>query len=120
MSDQIIIKDLLLRTIIGINEDERLNLQDVLINMTLDVDTKTAGQSDDIKDAVNYKTITKNVISLVESSRYLLVEKLAEEIAKVCLEDSRVQSVQVRVEKPAALRFSKSVGVQIKRIQNHG
>ena len=115
MSDKILIKDLLLRTIIGINEDERLNRQDVLINITLKSDTSKPGQSDDIEDAVNYKTITKEVIALVESSRFLLVEKLAEEIATVCLKNERVKSAKIRVEKPAALRFSKSVGVQIKR-----
>ena len=119
MSDKILIKDLLLRTIIGINEDERLNRQDVLINITLKTDTTNAGESDEIQDAVNYRTITKEVISLVESSRFLLVEKLAEEISKICLKDKRVKSAKVRVEKPAALRFSKSVGVQIKRKQNH-
>jgi D-erythro-7,8-dihydroneopterin triphosphate epimerase len=120
MSDKIIIADLLLRTIIGINEDERLNRQDVLINITLDVDTRKAGESDNIEDAVNYRTITKEVISLVESSRFLLVEKLAEEVAKICLKDSRVNYAEVRLEKPAALRFSKSVGLQIKRSQKNG
>ncbi len=119
MSDKIFIKDLLLRTIIGINEDERLNRQDVLINLVLDVDTSKAGETDSIDDAINYRTITKNVISLVESSRFMLVEKLAEEIAEICLKDSRVNFAEVRVEKPAALRFSKSVGIEIKRSQKN-
>jgi D-erythro-7,8-dihydroneopterin triphosphate epimerase len=64
---------------------------------------------------VNYRTLTKRVIDLVEGSRYFLVEKLAEEIAQLCLDDRRVQDVTVTIEKPAALRFARSVGVSILR-----
>jgi len=115
MSDQIQIKDLLLRTIIGINEEERRARQDVLINIVLYADTRPAGASDDIDDAVNYRTITKRIIRLVEESRFYLVEKLAAEIAAICLDDPRVESVSARVEKPGALRFARSVGVEIHR-----
>jgi dihydroneopterin aldolase/D-erythro-7,8-dihydroneopterin triphosphate epimerase len=115
MTDRIIIKDLFLRTIIGINDDERSNRQDVLINLELETDTRAAGKSDRIEDAVNYKTITKQVIDLIEGSRYFLVEKMAEEIAQLCLADRRVSCVKVTIEKPAALRFARSVGVSIER-----
>lgn len=115
MTDRIIIKDLFLRTIIGINDDERSNRQDVLINLELETDTRAAGKSDRIEDAVNYKTITKQVIDLIEGSRYFLVEKMAEEIAQLCLADRRVNRVKVTIEKPAALRFARSVGVSIER-----
>jgi dihydroneopterin aldolase/D-erythro-7,8-dihydroneopterin triphosphate epimerase len=115
MTDQIQIKDLLLRTIIGINEEERRARQDVLINMVLYADTRAAGASDDIEDGVNYRTITKRVIKLVEESQFYLVEKLAAEIAATCLEDPRVEAASVRVEKPGALRFARSVGVEIQR-----
>jgi FolB domain-containing protein len=115
MTDQIKIQDLLLRTIIGINEEERRNRQDVLINITLYADTRPAGASDDIADAVNYRTITKRVIQLVENSQFYLVEKMAAEIANICLQDPRVERAQVSVEKPGALRFARSVGVTIAR-----
>jgi dihydroneopterin aldolase/2-amino-4-hydroxy-6-hydroxymethyldihydropteridine diphosphokinase len=115
MTDQIQIRDLLLRTIVGINEEERRNRQDVLINVVLYADTRAAGASDDIEDAVNYRTITKRIIDLVEGSRFYLVEKMAAEIAALCLEDSRVGRARVRVEKPGALRFARSVGVEIER-----
>jgi FolB domain-containing protein len=115
MTDQIQIKDLLLRTIIGINEEERRNRQDVLINITLFADTHAAGTSDDIDNAVNYRTIAKQVIAMVESSGFFLVERMAAEIASICLDDARVERVRVRVEKPGALRFARSVGVEIER-----
>ena len=118
MNDRIQIQDLLLRTIIGINEEERRNRQDVLINITLHADTRAAGASDDIEDAVNYRTIAKCVIKLVEDSSFYLVEKMAAEIAAVCLEDPRVEAVDVQVEKPGALRFARSVGVEIHRTRS--
>jgi len=115
MSDRIVIKNLFLRAIIGINDDERTDRQDVIVNLELETDTRPAGRSDNIDDAVNYRTITKQVIDLVEGSRYFLVEKMAEEIARLCLGDARVSRVWVTVEKPAALRFARSVGVSIER-----
>ena len=115
MADRIHIKDLLLRTVVGINEDERRARQDVLINIVLHVDTRVAGESDAIDDAANYRTITKRVIQLVENSEFYLVEKLAAEIARICLGDGRVEAADVLVEKPGALRFARSVGVEIHR-----
>jgi dihydroneopterin aldolase/2-amino-4-hydroxy-6-hydroxymethyldihydropteridine diphosphokinase len=115
MPDQILIKDLLLRAIIGINDEERRNRQDVLINIVLFTDLRPAGISDQIDDAVNYRTITKQIITMVEASSFFTVEKLVAEIAAICLADARVEAAQVRVEKPGALRFARSVGVEIHR-----
>jgi dihydroneopterin aldolase/D-erythro-7,8-dihydroneopterin triphosphate epimerase len=78
-------------------------------------DTSVAGASYDIDDAVNYRTITKRVIQLVEGSQFFLVEKMAAAIADICLMEPRVARVQVSVEKPGALRFARSVGVTIER-----
>jgi dihydroneopterin aldolase / 2-amino-4-hydroxy-6-hydroxymethyldihydropteridine diphosphokinase len=115
MADKLFIKNLLVRMIIGINDDERRNLQDVVINVAMDVDTRSAGVSDDIENSVNYRTVAKRIIQLAENSRFYLVEKLAQEIATLCLDNPRVQSVTLQVEKPNALRFAKSVGVEITR-----
>ena len=114
MTDQIVISDLLLRAIIGINDEERRDQQDIVINIVLDADLRKA-VSDDIQDSVNYRSLTKRIIALVEASQYRLVEKLAAEISILCLADARVMQAQVRVEKPGALRFARSVGVQITR-----
>lgn len=113
--DRIEIHDLLLRCIVGINESERNNKQDVLINIIMWADTRPAARSDNIDDAVNYRTVTKQIIEHVEASQYFLVERLVERIADICLRDERVQQVQVSLEKPGALRFARSVGVTITR-----
>jgi FolB domain-containing protein len=115
--DKIIIKDLLVRSIIGINPEERIKKQDILINMILFADIRRASKSDDIADAVNYKAITKRVIDHVENSSDFLVEKLVSDIAQIVLIEFNVTRVRVRVEKPGALRFAQSVGIEIERTQ---
>jgi len=113
--DRIEIRDLLLRGILGINPEEREKKQDILVNLTLFADLRQAGRSDDIADTPNYRTITKRVIEHVEQVGRFTVEALATDIARLCLEDPRVARVRVRVEKPGALRFAGSVGVEIER-----
>jgi len=113
--DSIIIKDLLARCIIGINDDERREKQDVIINITLTADLKKPGLSDNFEDTVDYRSIKKRVFETVESSSFFLVEALAEEVAGLCLGFSGVKAVKVLVEKPSALRFARSVGIEINR-----
>jgi FolB domain-containing protein len=105
----------MVRGIIGINDWERKNRQDIVVNLTLEVDTSVAAHSDDIADSLNYRSLTKEVISFVEASSFNLVEALAEGIAFVCVRDFGAKRARVRVEKPGALRFAESVGVEIDR-----
>ncbi len=115
--DKVIIKDLLVRGIIGVNDWERKRAQDILINVTLFTDTRRAAETDNIADCVNYSTMSKKLQAHAESASRLTVEALANDLAKICLEDSGVQKVILTVEKPGAVRFAKSVGVEIER--NH-
>ena len=115
--DKLHIRDLMLRCIIGLNDWEREKKQDILINITLYADLNTACQSDRIEDTVDYKTIKQNVVDMVESSSYMLVECLAQHIADICLENPKVQRVNVMIDKTGALRFARSVGVEIIREQ---
>ena len=113
--DRIEIKDLLLRGIIGVNDWEREAEQDILINITLTADLTQAGKTDSIDDTVNYRTLTKQIISHVEASQRFTVEALATDIVGICLDQDGVARARVRVEKPGALRFARSVGVEIER-----
>lgn len=114
--DRIFIKDLLVRGILGINPEEREKLQDILINVALYADIRQAAETDAIEDAVNYKSISKRIIDHVEASSDFLVEKLVTDLARIILcENENVSRVQVRVEKPGALRFARSVGIEIDR-----
>ena len=114
--DRIHIEDLSVMGIIGIHPDERVTPQEIRVNATLHIDTRPAATSDDIADAANYRTITKALIAHIEAGEPLLVERLAEELAAVVLaSDARVQTVEIRVDKPGALRHARSVGISVTR-----
>jgi FolB domain-containing protein len=113
--DRILINDLLVRCIIGVNEEERREKQDVLVNLAIASDLSRAGKSDRFEDTVDYRDIKKRIMAAAENSRYYLVEALAEAVARICLEHPAVAEVQVRVEKPSALRYARSAGVEITR-----
>jgi len=113
--DKIIIRDLLVRCIIGVTPEERREKQDVLISVALSVDLSVPGKSDRVEDAVNYRPLKKRILALAERSEYHLIEALAERVAVECLEEARIREVQVTVEKPSALRFARTVGVEIAR-----
>ena len=113
--DKVIVKDLLVRGILGINPEERVKKQDILINIVIYADVRRAAETDDIEDAVNYKSITKRLIDHVEESSDFLVEKLVTDLARIIITEFGVKRVMVRVEKPGALRFAESVGIEIER-----
>ena len=113
--DQIFIKDLLVRGIIGINDWEREKPQDILINIIISADLTEAGETDDISFSINYRTIAKKAQARAETAQRLTVEALAADIANICLEEPGVVKVHVKVEKPNAVRFARSVGVEVER-----
>lgn len=116
-TDRIYIRDLVMRCIIGIEPHEREHTQDVSINIAMHVDLRRPGQSDQIEDTVNYKTIKNQIVTMVQTSQFFLVECLAQKIADICLGDPRVQQVEVTLDKPGALRYARSVAVHIVRQQ---
>ena len=117
--DRVHIRDLRLRCIVGVYPEERNEKQDVLINITLYTDLGRACASDRIEDTVDYKGVKKRVVAMVEASTCYLVERLAQQVAEVCLEEPAIRRVDVTVDKPGALRFARSVAVEISREPRH-
>lgn len=113
--DQVLIKDLLVRGVIGVTERERSQPQDIVFNIIMFVDTRKGGASDNIRDCVNYRTVAKALLAHVENTARYTVEALAADAASICLSMEGVEETIVRVEKPGAVRFSRSVGVEIRR-----
>lgn len=106
------VKDLLLRTYIGFNPDELVNKQDVIINFEIETEiSKKAMEADEPLDILDYKTITKKVIKLVQEGRFKLLEVLTQKILDLIMEDEKVQWARVEVDKPHALRFAESVSL---------
>ena len=113
--DQIHIRDLAVSTIIGVHPHERTQPQEVILNLTLFVDTRVAGQTDDLRDAVNYQVVHDRVYAYVASSQHFLIEALAARVAQIVLQEFPIRRVRVSVEKPGALIHAGSVGVTIER-----
>lgn len=107
------VKNLRLRTYIGINEEEIRNRQDVVINLVLEYLADQATHSESIEHAVNYRTLTKAVIRHVERNRFRLLERLAQEVLDVLMNHPQVSLAQVEIDKPHALRFADSVSVTL-------
>lgn len=108
------VKNLLLRTFIGFNPDEITNQQDVLINIQIEADIpEEALLMDEPEGIYNYKTITKQVILLVQNNRFKLLEVLTKNILDLIMQDERVIRAKVEVDKPHALRFAESVSFEM-------
>ncbi len=107
------IKNLRLRTYIGIKEEEINNKQDVVINVEIHYMAERATHSVEIEDALNYKPITKSVIRHVEENRFALLECLTAELLDLVCGDDRVVFAEVEVDKPNALRFTDSVSIAL-------
>jgi FolB domain-containing protein len=113
--DKIFVKDLLVRGVIGVNDWERGQSQDILINIVVFTDTRRVAQTDDLGDSVDYRALAKKVQAHAESAARMTVEALANDLAKICLQEKGVKKVIVRVEKPGAVRFAQSVGAEVER-----
>ncbi|MCH9022229.1 MAG: dihydroneopterin triphosphate 2'-epimerase [Planctomycetes bacterium] len=108
----ITIKNLRLRTIVGIEDFERKNKQDVILNISIESNADQAIAGDDIDHACDYKTITKKIITTVEDSTFYLLEKLTDTVLQLIMEHPRVTAAAVEIDKPHALRFADSVSVK--------
>ena len=113
--DRIHIRDVSVLCIIGINPEERVEKQAVVINLTLYADLSEAARTDRIEDTIDYKTVKKEVRKAVEASDFFLLERLAEHVAEIALRPAKVQRVDVCIDKPGALRFARSVAVEMTR-----
>ncbi|EKD27843.1 MAG: D-erythro-7,8-dihydroneopterin triphosphate 2'-epimerase [uncultured bacterium] len=107
------IKNLLVRTIIGLHPWERTEKQDVIINIDFETDIEGLKDTDNETDIVNYRTISKDIMHDVESKSFFLLETLTDHVLKMVMSDKRILSAKVKIDKPHALRFAESVSVEL-------
>lgn len=117
MNDVVFIKGLAIETIIGVYEWERAIKQSVIIDCEMVCDMSLAGQSDDVRDAINYKTVCEDIERLCHQIGARLLERLAEEICTYLLANYPCQTVMLTIHKPNAIKQASSVGVKIVRHQ---
>lgn len=115
--DIVYIRDLRVEAIIGIFDWEREVRRVISLDLEMATDIRPAAKSDDIKDALDYKAVAKRLIAIIENSNYLLVERLAEEVTRIVIDEFKVPWVKLRLSKPGALRGSEDVGLIIERGQ---
>lgn len=114
--DKVLIEGLRVNAVIGVFEWERQIEQPVLIDLVMSVDTRAAAVSDDIQDAVNYALVAEQVAELTKTLKPQLIETLANKMAELILHNfSTVQTVQVKVKKPLAVKGAQAVGIEIIR-----
>lgn len=113
--DIVYIRELEIKTIIGIYDWEREQRQVVSLDLEMATDIRPAAKDDDIKQTLDYKSVAKRLIEFVENSEFLLVETLAERIAEIVRNEFDVSWLRLRLGKPGAVTGSKDVGVIIER-----
>ncbi|MBN2718169.1 MAG: dihydroneopterin aldolase [Deltaproteobacteria bacterium] len=118
ITGKIRINRLRMRCVVGIADWEQKIRQDVSVSMTLHMDLHPAGKSDDVADTVDYKQLKKRIMDHLEGHSFALIERMAYEVAGICLEDSRVQRADVTVNKLGALRYADSVEVDLTRTRD--
>ena len=107
------IRNLRLRTYIGFNPEEMEKQQDVVVNIQIRYQINDKILQDKVEGALNYKTVTKKVITHVEQGRFLLLEKMVADILAMSCEHPSVREARVTVDKPHALRFADSVSLTL-------
>lgn len=113
--DIVYIRDLQIDTIIGIYDWERQVRQTVSLDLEMAFDISKAGASDSIEDTLDYKAVSKRLISFIEESEFFLIECMAEQCAAIVLSEFAVPWLRLRLSKPGAVRGAKDVGVIIER-----
>lgn len=114
----VFVRDLMLMASIGVYESEQHDAQRVRINVDLSVDESLDVVDGDLGSVVCYDQVVRKIRTIVDSGHIHLVETLAERVADMLLQDRRVRSARVRVEKLDAVPDTASVGVEIERLPN--
>ena len=113
--DEIDIQKVRVNAILGLYPEERTTPQDIIISAKLYVDLRKAGVSDDLNDTVDYDSLHREIAQYAKTSGHLLIEKLAEETAKICTKRGLVRACSVTVEKPEALELADNIAIKIYR-----
>ena len=109
----VLIKNFIIKEIIGIHEHEKIKKQKIKFNIVIDIDSNVLPNEKDIKSIVDYEKITNNLKNLTKNKKYNFLESLAEDSFKEIFEDKRINSVKIKIEKPEAIKGADSVGVEV-------
>ena len=109
----VFIKDFIIEEIIGIHKHEKIEKLKIKFNIILDINQNSLPDEKNIKSIVDYEKITNKLENLTKSKKYNFLESLVEDSFKEIFEDTRINSVKIKIEKPEAIKNAKSVGVEV-------
>ncbi|MGD2018150.1 MAG: dihydroneopterin aldolase [Planctomycetota bacterium] len=113
--DLVKIRNLRAWSLIGVHDHERVQRQELRIDVWIEADQRAAAASDDIARAVDYSAVARAFREHAGKSTHQLIETLAEELAQVALGEFGAEAVRISIEKPGAVPGTDSVGVEIER-----
>lgn len=113
--DKVFIEQLNVITTIGVYDWEQEIKQRLVLDIEMAHDNRSAGLSDNVDDALDYSQVSQAVIDHIEHGRFLLVERVAEEVAQLIMDKFNVPWIKIRLTKPGAVAHASGVGVIIER-----
>ena len=113
------LKNLRTKAIIGVYDWEQKRKHNIVINLIVRLNDEKSGMSDDLDDTLDYEKLQDGVVELVQSRPFKLIERIAQEVVKMILDQPLIDYVKVEVEKPGALSYCDSVSVQIEKYKNN-
>ena len=113
----VFVRDLELKALVGIHDHEKIAPQRIIINVDLMADESEPVRDDVFKTVVDYERVVKKIQKIIDEGHVNLLETLAERFAAKCLEDVRVLSARIRIEKPDVMPEAASVGIEIERVR---
>ena len=102
MPGQITLTGLRVRGHHGVYDFERVQGQEFLVDVALELDLDVAARTDDVADTVHYGELVERLVAIVAGEPVNLIETLADRLATACLLDERVSATTVTVHKPQA------------------
>jgi 7,8-dihydroneopterin aldolase/epimerase/oxygenase len=100
--DTVSVRDLSVRTVIGVHDWERAIEQTLVFNVDMVTDVRTAAASDDLADALNYSAVAATIAAVVRAGQFQLIETAAERVAERLLSDYKLTWLRLEVRKPIA------------------
>lgn len=114
-ADTIFIRQLKVRTLVGILPHERLKKQTLIINIALQTDFSQAQNSDNIADALDYSAISHFIIEFAEQAQYKLIERFADQLCQAIFANFNTNSIRIDIQKPAAIPHTREIGLSLTR-----
>ena len=116
---KILIKDLVLKMLVGIHNFEKKKKQRVRFNLVINIDQNLIPNDKDLKSIVNYEQVIKTIAKITSRKHYLLLETLAEKIFFKLFENPRIKKILLRIEKLDIIKNATSVGIELEKTRSN-